>query len=183
MQRRTLGANLQVSALGLGCMGMSEFYGPRDDETSLRVLGEAGVVTRVLVFSSSSDVATIQRVLALGGRGFVEKTASFKTLQRAMAAVAEGHLFLTDSAFLHLQAVKGGEGTAVAGRPRQALTEREVQVLELVALGSSNKEAAEALRLSVRTVENHRYLLMKKLGARNAADLVRNAIDRGLLRY
>ena len=41
MQRRTLGANLQVSALGLGCMGMSEFYGPRDDETSLRVLAEA----------------------------------------------------------------------------------------------------------------------------------------------
>jgi DNA-binding NarL/FixJ family response regulator len=149
----------------------------------MRGLGEAGVMTRVLVFSSSSDVATIQRVLALGGRGFVEKTAPFQTLQRAMAAVAEGHLFLTDSALQHLQAVTGGGVTAAAaGKPGKALTGREVQVLKLVAHGSSNKEVAEVLRLSVRTVENHRHSLMKKLGARNAADLARGAFERGLIR-
>ena len=146
------------------------------------ILGEAGVTTRVLVFSSSSDVVTIRRVLALGGRGFVEKTAPFQTLQRAMTAVAEGNLFLTDSAFRILQAGPGGSVAEVAGKPEEVLTEREIQVLKRVAHGSSNKEVAEALRISVRTVENHRYSLMKKLGARNAADLARGAFERGLIR-
>jgi DNA-binding NarL/FixJ family response regulator len=127
-------------------------------------------------------VVTIRRVLALGGRGFVEKTAPFKTLQRAMTAVAEGNLFLTDSAFNSLQAGPGGSVAEVAGKPEEVLTEREIQVLKRVAHGSSNKEVAEALRISVRTVENHRYSLMKKLGARNAADLARGAFERGLIR-
>lgn len=66
MKRRTLGANLQVSALGLGCMGMSEFYGPRDDETSLRVLAEA--VERGIDLLDTADMYGPHHNEALIGR-------------------------------------------------------------------------------------------------------------------
>ncbi|MGL6432417.1 MULTISPECIES: aldo/keto reductase [Aeromonas] len=76
MQRRTLGANLQVSALGLGCMGMSEFYGPRDDETSLRVLAEA--VERGIDLLDTADMYGPHHNEALIGRFLAARRGQVK---------------------------------------------------------------------------------------------------------
>ncbi|WP_244086599.1 aldo/keto reductase, partial [Aeromonas caviae] len=76
MQRRTLGANLQVSALGLGCMGMSEFYGPRDDETSLRVLAEA--VERGIDLLDTADMYGPHHNEALIGRFLATRRGQVK---------------------------------------------------------------------------------------------------------
>jgi aryl-alcohol dehydrogenase-like predicted oxidoreductase len=76
MQRRTLGANLQVSALGLGCMGMSEFYGPRDDEMSLRVLAEA--VERGIDLLDTADMYGPHHNEALIGRFLATRRGQVK---------------------------------------------------------------------------------------------------------
>ena len=142
----------------------------------LRRLTEAGSVTKTLVFSCCSDAASIRRVLDLGARGFVEKTAPFETLEKAMSAVVGGDFFFTAAASHVLM-----HEPAECGVPSTRLTSRETETLRLVANGFSNKEAAAALSLSVKTVENHRHSLMRKLGARNAADLAREAYRRGFL--
>jgi DNA-binding NarL/FixJ family response regulator len=142
----------------------------------LKSLSESECATKILVFSCSSDAATIGRVVDLGARGFVEKTAPFDTLERAMSAVASGDFFFTAAASRFLQQEQGQSGL-----DSSKLTSRETETLKLVANGFSNKEMAAALSLSVKTIESHRHSLMRKLGARNAADLAREAYRRGFL--
>jgi DNA-binding NarL/FixJ family response regulator len=134
-----------------------------------------GSPTRTLVFSSSSDVVTIRRVLELGAQGFVEKAASFAILQEAMSAVAKGAVFLSEASFRKLETIPD----EIEGKINY--TKKDLEVLELVADGFTNREAANILGISIRTMEGRRKTLMKKLGAKNVSDIVRKAIECGVI--
>jgi len=134
--------------------------------------------TRVLVLTMHDDPAYLRAVLAAGGSGYVVKTAADTELLSAIRAVHQGRTFvnlsLTDSV---VQTVVGSP----PGSALEVLSAREREVVTLLAQGFTNQEAADRLFLSVKTVETYRARLMSKLGLASRADLVRYALETGLL--
>jgi DNA-binding NarL/FixJ family response regulator len=144
-----------------------------------RALTKAVPQTHILIFTSHHDAATVRQVLEAGARGMVEKSAPFDQLVKAIEAVSAGRAFFGDAVTASLQR---SFSDPVATRTVDNLTTREREVLQLVAEGLSNKEISSRLGISVKTAENHRHNLMRKLGAHNGSDLTREAYRLGLLR-
>jgi len=146
---------------------------------------QASLPTRVLVLTMHDDPAYLRFVLAEGGAGYVVKSAADTELLEAIRAVANGRLFVNVS--LDESAAKNAVELKAAGEqvkpelPLPALSAREREVLELIAKGHTNREVADKLALSVKTVEAYRARLMEKLGLRTRAELVRYALEHGLL--
>jgi two-component system, NarL family, response regulator NreC len=135
--------------------------------------------TRVLVLTVHDDVAYLRRAFDAGATGYVLKEAADAELVGAVRQVAAGgqHVHPTlGAALLAADAPPAG----LAG-PGGELSEREVEVMRLIALGLTNAEIAERLYVSVRTVESHRAHINQKLNVRSRAELVRRARDAGLL--
>ena len=132
--------------------------------------------TRVLVVTVHDDAADARAALEAGAAGYVTKDMEGPELLAAIRALARGRTFVA-----HSQAASPG-GTSPAGAAAaQRLSERERQVLELVARGHTNREVAERLVLFIKTVETYRARLSDKLGLRTRAELVRFAAETGLL--
>jgi DNA-binding NarL/FixJ family response regulator len=131
----------------------------------------------VLILSMYDDERYLFEALKAGASGYVLKAQADVDLLEAVRAVGRGEPFLTPEAQRSLIKDVLGEGVA---RPSE-LTPREEEVVKLVAEAHTNKEIAEILHLSEKTVENHRSKAMKKLGMRDRVELVRYAIRRGLI--
>ena len=131
----------------------------------------------VLILSMHDDEGYLAEALEAGASGYVLKTQADTDLLAAVRAVERGEPFLTPAAQQAL--IKDVLGQA-AGRTDE-LTPREQEVVKLVAEAHTNKEIAEILHLSEKTVENHRSNAMRKLGMRDRVELVRYAIRRGLI--
>jgi len=131
----------------------------------------------VLILSMYDDERYLFEALKAGASGYVLKTQADVDLLAAVRAVERGEPFLTPEAQRAL--IKDVLGQA-AGRTDE-LTPREQEVVKLVAEAHTNKEIAEILHLSEKTVENHRSNAMRKLGMRDRVELVRYAIRRGLI--
>ena len=131
----------------------------------------------VLILSMYDDERYLFEALKAGASGYVLKAQADVDLIEAVRAVARGEPFLTPEAQRALIKDVLGEGT---GRTSE-LTPREEEVVKLVAEAHTNKEIAEVLHLSEKTVENHRSNAMRKLGMRDRVELVRYAIRRGLI--
>ena len=130
--------------------------------------------TRLVVLTMHDDPAYARMTLAAGAAGHVIKDAESAELLAAIRAVHRGRTFIQ----------VGAEATGESAPPRTAaptLSPRERQVLALLARGHTNREVADRLSLSVKTVETHRARLSDKLGLHSRADLVRFAIELGLL--
>lgn len=137
--------------------------------------------TKVLVLTQYEDREYIIPTIEAGARGFVSKMAAFSELATAIQAVYNGGSFLSPmaaAAVVEECQLKAGEGEA---DPYQQLTDREREMLKLIAEGYTAKEIADLLVLSVRTVETHKSNLMKKLNIRNKADLIKFAIRKGII--
>jgi DNA-binding NarL/FixJ family response regulator len=132
--------------------------------------------TRLLVLTMHDDPAYARVAQAAGASGHVVKDSDSAQLLAAIRAVHRGRTFVQ----------AGGETTLTVetndGRGVPALSPREQQVLELLAHGHTNREIAARLALSVKTIETHRARLTDKLGLHNRADLVRLALNIGLLK-
>jgi two-component system, NarL family, response regulator NreC len=139
-------------------------------------VAEASPATRVVVLTMQEDPEFARRALRAGAAGYVLKEAADSELVDAIRRAAAGETYLTPS----LGAALAAAPPAPAGPPDD-LTEREVGVLRLIALGHTNAEIAGKLYLSVRTVESHRAHIQQKLRLTTRAELVRYALDRGLL--
>jgi len=132
------------------------------------------------------DHAYLRSVLAAGGAGYLVKRAADTELLMAIRIIQQGRSYidvrLDDN---QLQTVLVDEektsSSSESSRSLELLSERERQVLELVALGFTHKEVGESLSLSVKTVETYRSRLAEKLGLRSRAELVRFALGLGLL--
>lgn len=136
--------------------------------------------TKVLVLTMHDDVAYLREAFAAGALGYVLKAAADVELIHAVYDVANGKRYVHPELGAALLGA-GGPPTDGPGDPELGLSEREVQILRLLALGHTNPEMAALLNLSVRTVETYRYRLQQKVGLRSRAELARLARDSGIL--
>ncbi len=136
---------------------------------------------RILILTMHDDQTYLRQVLALGGSGYVLKQAADSELLTAIRTVYYGGTFLHPSHAQALLTVPTAPTVATVADDLSILSERELEVLKLVALGHSNKEIAEMLFLSVKTVETYKTRLMEKLDLKSRAALVRYALQHGLL--
>lgn len=136
-------------------------------------------MTRVLVLTVHDEPGYLRAAVRAGALGYVVKSAAETELLAAIRAVARGRAF-TDIPIVASR-VAGRSGEAGCTRTMAVLSDREREVLELVAEGYANREIAAALRLSVKSVETYRARVMEKLGLSTRSDLVRFALDCGLL--
>jgi two-component system response regulator NreC len=132
----------------------------------------------VLVLSMQDDSAYVREAFGAGARGYVLKEAADTEVVAAVRDVADGRRYVHPALGARLVAAEAEERARAEDDP---LSEREHEVLRLLALGHTNQEIAEELYLSVRTVETHRAHIMQKLRITTRAQLVRYALDQGLL--
>jgi two-component system response regulator NreC len=143
---------------------------------SLPAIPELAAITAIVVLTMQDDPAFAREALQNGAKGYVLKEAADAELVEAVRAAAEGRTYLNP-----------GLGARIAAAPPQpsgppdGLTEREVGILRLIALGHTNAEIAEQLYLSVRTVESHRAHIQQKLGRTTRAELVQYALSNGFV--
>ena len=138
---------------------------------------------KILVLTQYEDREYIRRFLKAGVSGYVLKKAAGAELTTAIRAVSRGGLVLDPD--VAREAMREQVGPATPGQaadPYEALTDREKQVLKLVAEGHSNKEVAELLDISVKTAMSHREHIMQKLDLHSRTDLIRFAIQQGVIR-
>lgn len=137
---------------------------------------------RVLVLTMHADEEYIFQVLRAGASGYLVKQAAPEELVAAIHAVYQGASFLSPTISKRVidEYVRRAEEGVVTD-PYDKLTPREREVLQLIAEGHSNREIAEQLTISIKTVESHRAHLMEKLDLHNTAELTRYAIRKGLI--
>ena len=138
---------------------------------------------KILVLTQYEDREYIRRFLKAGVSGYVLKKAAGAELTAAIRAVSRGGLVLDpDVAREAMREQAGPAAPGGAADPYETLTDREKQVLKLVAEGHSNKEVAELLDISVKTAMSHREHIMQKLDLHSRTDLIRFAIQQGVIR-
>ena len=133
---------------------------------------------RVLVLSMQDDPRYVREAFAAGARGYVLKEAADTELVTAVREVARGGSYVHPTLGARMAAADAAAADAAGHDP---LSDREREVLRLLALGHTNQEIAEMLFISVRTAETHRAHIMQKLRLETRAELVRYALAQGLL--
>jgi two-component system response regulator NreC len=148
----------------------------------LREIHDALPGTRVLVLTMHDDEGYLREVLSAGGAGYVLKRAADVELLTAIRAIHQGGTYL-HAAHTRVLFEDGTERAPVEAKQRleDQLSPREIQVLRLTALGYTSRQAADKLHLSPKTVDTYRARVMSKLELDNRVDLVRYALERGLL--
>jgi DNA-binding NarL/FixJ family response regulator len=134
---------------------------------------------RILMFSMHDEDDTVREAVAAGARGYVLKTESDRELKEGVAAVAARRPYFSPTVADTVMAAASGDA-----KPSKldSFTERELEVIQLVAEGNANKQIARLLAISVKTVECHRSSALRKAGVHTAAELVRFAIKHNLIR-
>ena len=132
----------------------------------------------VLVLSMQDDPSYVREAFASGASGYVLKEAVDVEVVQAVREVAAGRKYVHPALGARLAASEAEDAAKAASDP---LSEREREVLRLLALGHTNQEIAKMLYISVRTAETHRAHIMQKLGLQTRAELVRHALASGLL--
>jgi len=143
----------------------------------LKTTGE----TRVLVLSSCRDEFSIGEAMRAGADGYLSKRAHFGDLLEAIRNVARGRTAVSADVSAAMVRALHRRREPTSGDMVATLSERERQVLRLLALGSSAKEVAAQLSISVKTVETHRARLCAKVATHSVADLTRLAVRAGLV--
>ena len=168
--RAVLGYKPDVLVLDLNMPG---------EQSSLEALPgvtERSPQTRTVILTMQEDPEYARRALRAGALGYVLKEAADSELVEAVRRAAGGETYLNPA--LGVRLAKTPEHPV---GPPDDLSDREAEVLRLIALGHTNAEIGEQLFLSVRTVETHRAHIQQKLGRSTRAELVRYALDHGLL--
>lgn len=145
-----------------------------------RRIRQDGLRTKILMLSMYTNEEYLKEALSAGAAGYLLKDADRNELEVAIKAVCRGETYLTPSmAKFTVDAYCRGEETSTG--PLARLTARQREILQLIAEGSSTKQIAQRLDLSVKTVETHRTQLMERLEIHDIAGLVRLAIRTGLV--
>lgn len=140
--------------------------------------------TKVLVLSAHSDDEYVAHMAEVGASGYLIKQNSGQVLVQAVKEIANGRPYFSPSILKRLGDAKrkSSESGRSNGKPKQPLTPREAEVLQLVAEGAANKQVAAELGISIKTVEKHRQQLMDKLDIHDTAGLTRHAIATGVIK-
>ena len=143
---------------------------------SLPVIPELAQQTAVVVLTMQNDPAFAREALQSGALGYVLKEAADAELVQAIRAAADGRTYLNPELGARMAAAP-----AEPAGPPDDLTEREVEILRLIALGHTNADIGRQLYLSVRTVESHRAHIQQKTRRTTRSELVRYALDNSLI--
>ncbi len=139
--------------------------------------------TKILILSAHDDDEYIDRMIAIGVTGYLIKQSSAEILSHAIREVKKGNVYFSADIAKRLekknQLSRGRDG--VLKKKNSILSSREAEVLQLIAEGKANKEIASELKISIKTVEKHRQLLMEKLHIHDTAGLTRYAISAGTI--
>ncbi|WP_246022877.1 response regulator [Cognatilysobacter terrigena] len=147
----------------------------RNGLSVMRELRDGGITVPFVFLTMHAEPALAEQALRAGASGYVLKSSAGEELLRAIHAVRGGRTYITPTLAAHVIAAP------VHGR-KQALTEKQKQVLQLVCAGLRSKQVAAELGVSVRTVESHRYAIMQALDVHSTVELVRKAEEYGLAR-
>jgi DNA-binding NarL/FixJ family response regulator len=131
---------------------------------------------KILVFTMRDDPIYVERALRAGAEGFLAKTKTSQEILQALRTVAQGKRYLSTETAQELMERFTGQATASA-RAVDTLTDRELEVLQLLGEGLSSRQVSERLHVSFKTVESHREHLKSKLGLRSASELVSFAFN------
>ena len=143
----------------------------------LKTLGD----TRILVLSTCRDEFSVGEAMRAGADGYLSKRARLADLIDAIRTVSRGRNAVSSDVSAAMVRALHRRDSASGGDVVAALSERERQVLRLLAMGSSAKEVAAQLAISVKTVETHRARLCAKVATHSVADLTRLAVRAGLV--
>jgi len=151
-------------------------------EATRQILKECPGI-KVIILSAHSDDAYVERVMSLGASGYLIKQSSAHVLSEAIREVQAGRRYLSRSVARRFRRL---HQTTLdrKGRPKAKsiqLSSREMEVLQLVAEGKANKQIADEIGISIKTVEKHRDHLMQKLDIHDTAGLTRYAIAAGVI--
>ena len=138
--------------------------------------------TRVLTLTVHESRDYVAQLLAAGASGYIIKRAGGDELVSAIRAVQRGEAFLHPSIAKlviedYVRRLKAGEGLSA----QEVLTDREREILQLIAEGYTNREIADSLHLSIKTVQNHRSNIMHKLDLHDRGELIKYAIQQGII--
>jgi two-component system, NarL family, response regulator NreC len=134
--------------------------------------------TKILILSMQDDPRYVREAFETGASGYVLKEAADTEVVGAVRTVAAGERYVHPALGARLVAADVEERKRTEADP---LSDREREVLRLLALGHTNQEIAKMLFISVRTAETHRAHIMRKLGLSSRAELVRHALEQGLI--
>ena len=148
---------------------------------AIQRIREMAPKTRVLVLSMHDDSSYLRAVVATGGAGYVTKRAADTELLTAIRSVHAGRMYVDVSLSERPPPVVDPPRTPERAQDPSVLSDREREVLCLVARGFTNKEIAEQLRISVKSVETYRARVADKLELRSRAEFVRYALETGML--
>jgi DNA-binding NarL/FixJ family response regulator len=143
-----------------------------------RQLARRHAQARVIIYTYHDDETYLEQAIQAGAKGYLLKSDPNQLLLMALRAVQAGEMFLSPALADKWAQLQHRPNT---DDPIEALSSRERQVLQLVASGQSNPLIAERLRISVRTVEVHRRNIMDKLGVKNTAQLIKFAVEHGVI--
>jgi DNA-binding NarL/FixJ family response regulator len=142
----------------------------------IKQIAASSLVAKVLVSSIHDESVYAERCLRAGAMGYINKTEPPETVIEAMLSILSGDIYLSPRMTRRLlkqvaRTEKGHEGTSI-----EQLTDRELEVFDLIGRGLTTREIAGRLHLSVKTVETYRDNIKEKLGLTNSAELVRHAV-------
>ncbi len=161
-----------------------------DGITAIKAIKAKRPQQKILALTMHDQAIYLEKALTAGANGFVLKRAADVELITALRAVIRGEFYIDPGlqSYLVKKAAFGGEKVQRREQEykskddaREDLTPREIEILRLVAMGYSNKEIAEKLSISVKTVENHKTRIKERLKAQTRSDLVRYAMAKGWL--
>jgi DNA-binding NarL/FixJ family response regulator len=139
--------------------------------SAVRQIANAYPVVKIVMLTVSEEEDDVTAALRAGARAYVLKGVAARELVRILRAVAAGEVYVTPALASNLLfGLSGGSGNRQTASPLDDLTERERQILELVAGGDSNKEIAYQLHLSEKTVKHHMTNILQKLQVRNRVE-------------
>jgi DNA-binding NarL/FixJ family response regulator len=144
----------------------------------LRRLGKRLPNMRVMVFSGHENPVLVREMIEAGAHGFVEKTAGLFEFKKGLETVASGGTYFGPAVAALLRNVVANPGSS---NTPDFLTDREREILQLIAESNSTKDIAAKLSISMKTVDNHRTNLMRKLNLHDVASLTRHAVETGLI--
>jgi len=130
----------------------------------------------LLVVSMHDESLYAERVLRAGARGYILKQEGGRKLMQAIRQVLAGQIYVSEKMAAHILEMFSGRSRAGGGSALGRLTDREFEVFQLIGQGKGTRESAGHLRLSVKTVEVHRFNIKEKLGLKSATDLLRFAV-------
>jgi len=147
---------------------------------SARRIKEILPATRLIFLSQHLNPAYLKQALKVGASGYVLKSGATEELQKAIATVLRGQTYITPRFGDDVIARVWNRSGEVSNEAEE-LTDRQREIVQLIVEGRANKEIADILHLSIKTIEFHRARIMAKLGVRTVAELTKVALQQGLI--